>query len=149
MARRPRIIRDYVRGLDTDAPRVELSAGGQIALDSDEFISWVSRTHSFAVEYDLGSFLVIAEKRKRGGRYFVARAYQRGKRSSFYVGSRPSASQLRLAADKLFDTFTADEPAPDATDLQAYVEQLLARETDPRRRAAAEALRALVGEKEP
>ena len=140
---RPRGKRATVRELDSDTPVLELLNGARLELDSDDFTDWCADNNTFAVEYELGTFLVIAEKRARGGRYFIARAYYRGRRSNSYLSTLPSAEQLRNAAQR-FAAKLAPDSADVTADLTNYVDELLKRETDPGRVAAAEALRALV-----
>jgi hypothetical protein len=46
-------------------------------------------------------FLIIAERRKRGDRYWVARAYHHGRRSSVYLGRAFGEADVRRAAAEL------------------------------------------------
>lgn len=140
---RPRGKRATVRDLDSDTPVLELLNGSTIELDSDDFATWCAANNTFAVAYELGTYLVIAEKRARGGRYFIARAYHRGRRGNSYIGTLPTVEQLRTAARHF-----AEKLAPDSVevtaDLNNYVDDLLKHKSDPERQATLEALRALV-----
>lgn len=127
---RPRSKRATVRGLDGDKPALDLLNGSNIELGSEDFSTWIEKNNTFAVEYELGTFLVIAEKRARGGRYFIARAYYRGRRASSYVGSLPSSERLRVAATRFIDKLAPDS-AEVTADLNHYVTELVKRETDP------------------
>jgi hypothetical protein len=103
--------------------------------------------HVFAVDYAHGSFLVIAERRKRGGRYWIARAYHLGRRASAYLGREFGEADLRRAAAELVDKLEAPEESvgpPDPATVDSIMRDLVARERDPDRRAAAEAIAALV-----
>jgi len=149
---RPRIQRPTVRGLGTsDASanplRLEFPDGRTVAVASAAFSAELARLHVFAVDYALGSFLVIAERRKRGDRYWIARAYHEGRRASAYLGREFEEADLRRAAAELVDKLTAPgevarPPDPDTVD--SLIRDLVAREQDPSRRAAAEAIAALV-----
>jgi hypothetical protein len=149
---RPRIQRPTVRGLgasDASAEplHLELPDGRSVPVASAAFPAELARLHVFAVNYALGSFLVIAERRKRGNRYWIARAYHEGQRASAYLGREFEEADLRRAAAELVDKLGAPEqparPAdPDTVD--SIIRDLVARERDPSRRAAAEAIAALV-----
>ena len=120
--------------------------GRSLTLDSDAFAAELARSRVFAVEYPLGTFLVIAEHRRRGGRYWVARAYHHGRRASVYVGRSVDEPSLRSAARELTARLTAPAGNGSASDdvVRAVVDDLVKRETDPARRAAARAIAALV-----
>ena len=149
---RPRIQRPTVRGLGaSDASarhlRLEFPDGRTVAVGSTAFSAELARLHVFAVEYLLGSFLVIAERRKRGDRYWIARAYHQGRRASAYLGREFGDADLRRAATELVDKLESPgEPVrpadPDTVD--SIIQDLVAREQDPSRRAAADAIAALV-----
>lgn len=106
------------------------------------------------------------EKRGRGGLYWVARRYDRGRRASAYIGARVTAADLERAAEELATKIQAQAPAErkarpgrrvlsapqldaiagesDPATMREVVGELLEREADPERRAALEALRKLV-----
>lgn len=143
---RPRLVRPTVHDLDTSP--VLVRGRKRIALDDPAFTSAVEKLHTFAVDYELGSFLVIAEKRRRGGTYFVARAYSAGKRASHYLGRAAdiSTESLREAAKTLIEKLRPPKRAtePSSVDVEAFVAELVARETDPERRATAQMLAELI-----
>lgn len=149
---RPRIQRPTVRGVGaSDAPanplQLETPDGRTIPVASADFVSELSRLRVFAVDYALGTFLVIAERRKRGDRYWVARAYHQGRRASVYLGRAFDEADLRRAADELVERLGAGRAhvtGMDRTAVDAVVHDLVERERDPSRRAAAEAIAALV-----
>lgn len=124
-----------------------MTDGRSLALDSDAFRSELAALRVLAVEYELGTFLVIAERRKRGDRYWVARAYHHGRRASVYLGREFDGADVRRASDdlaaKLRDIGPANGAADPAT-VDAVMRDLIEREQDPARRAAAEAIAALV-----
>lgn len=124
-----------------------MTDGRSLALGSDAFASELPALRVVAVEYPLGSFLVIAERRKRGDRYWVARAYHQGRRASVYLGREFDEADIRRASDDLAAKLQDAGPASDAADraiLDAVMRDLIERERDPARRAAAEAIAALV-----
>src|ERR687888_873121 len=109
---RPRIQRPTVRGLGaSDASanplRLEFPSGRTVAVASAAFPVELARLHVFAVDYTLGSFLVIAERRNRGDRYWIARAYHEGRRASAYLGREFEEADLRRAAAELVDKLEA------------------------------------------
>jgi hypothetical protein len=121
----------------------EMPDGRRISVDSDEFQAELSHTRSVEVEFRLGSFLIVAERRQRGGRYWVARGYQAGKRASLYLGTSFRSSEVRSAADELASRLSSDVGSPDPRAIDVVVRDLLRRERDPARREAAEAIAAL------
>lgn len=144
----PRIERPTVRDLDRGGTLVLLD-GSEIDLaDTERWRAFLSGAATFAVKYPLGTYLAIGERRQRGGRYWVARAYRAGRRANAYLGRRPDTAGLQAASAQLLDTLgpvPEVTPAPTAAlDVAGYVEELLRTETDPARRAAAEALRGLL-----
>ena len=145
---RPRIERPVVRDLAVGG-RLELLDGSAIPLDGNEWTKFLATGSVFGVEYPYGTYLVTCEKRTRGTRYRVARAYWAGRREAVYLGRTPTATILDSAAQKLTTLLTPSEETPVATppppDLEAYLAELLAQETDPGHRAAIEALARLVG----
>lgn len=147
---RPRLRRATVQQLDGDA-YLQLVDGGRLsfAKDAAQLATFLARSSAFAVEYELGLFLVVREKRARGGRYWTARAYEGGQRASAYIGAQVDLGKLREAAKELIQRLDrAPEGVSDQTsvtsNMRRVVADLLARETDPDRRRAAQALAALV-----
>jgi hypothetical protein len=145
---------------------LRLPDGKRLALDTREWDAWLAQALSFDVAHPAGDFLVAHEKRRRGGLYWVARRYDRGRRASAYIGARVTASDLEKAATELAAKISAQAPAErkappgrrvlstpqldaiagesDPTTIQAVVAELLEREADPGRRAALQALQKLV-----
>ena len=126
---------------------MNMTDGRSMALASDAFASELAALRVLAVEYELGSFLVIAERRKRGDRYWVARAYHQGRRASVYLGREFDEGDIRRASDDLAAKLRDVRPANAAVDpatLDAVMRDLIDREQDPARRAAAKAIAALV-----
>lgn len=121
--------------------------GRSIALASGAFQSELDELRVLAVDYALGSFLVIAERRKRGDRYWVARAYHHGRRSSVYLGREFREADVRRTAAELaakFEDYQSTSAPTDPATVDAVLRNLIEREQDPARRAAAEAIAALV-----
>ena len=138
---RPLIGRPTVRGLDGPAPVLSAPGAPPLALGTPEFDAAVSRLGTFGVEDGALSYLVISERRSRGNRYWVARGYRDGRRASSYIGRKVDAARLREASAEIGGRLSA--PAPAASDgaaVKAVLDGLLARETDPARRAAAQAI---------
>jgi hypothetical protein len=126
---------------------MEFADGRSFTLGSDGFGTALDAHRVVAVEYALGTFLVIAERRTRGDRYWVARAYHHGRRASVYIGREFDAAGVRRAADGLAAKLQEEPPSrspADSATLDAVMRDLIERERDPTRRAAAEAIAALV-----
>ncbi|HEU4325958.1 MAG TPA: hypothetical protein VFS21_22660 [Roseiflexaceae bacterium] len=145
---------------------LHLPDGQCLALDTPQWDAWQAQALAFDVAHPAGDFLVAREKRQRGGLYWVARRYDQGRRASVYLGARVAAADLEHAATELaakIDERPAAPPKPppprrvlsvdqlsalvgDSSPhtMRALLDQLLAAETDPARRAALEALRRLV-----
>ena len=82
--------------------------GRVIALDDPEYDVYLTTLMPLGLPLASGALaLVIPEKRGRGGRYWVARAYRDGVREAVYVGSRPDAESLRRAQVELNGRFHA------------------------------------------
>ena len=88
-----------------------LSSAQTLSLDGPGFGAFLARHEPFAVSYGLGSFLVIAERRRRR-RYWIARAYHDGQRASAYIGRRVDLNALREAADLLMRRLTVEAAPP-------------------------------------
>ncbi|GAB4217191.1 MAG: hypothetical protein OHK0022_59200 [Roseiflexaceae bacterium] len=153
--------RPTVRG-DT----LHLPDGQRLALDTPLWDAWQAQALAFDVAHPAGDFLVAREKRQRGGLYWVARRYDQGRRASVYLGARVAAPDLERAATELAAKIGERPAAPpkpppprrvlsadqlaaltgdsDPHHMRALLDQLLASETDPVRRAALDALRRLV-----
>jgi len=146
---RPRLRRATVHQLDGDA-YLQLVEDGRLSFahDTSSLAAFFARNNAFAVEYELGVFLVVREKRARGSRYWTARAYQGGQRVSSYIGAQVDLGKLREAAGELTRRLAGSqtdgsEESTMENDMRRVVADLLARETDPDRRRAAQALAAL------
>ena len=105
---------------------LRLPDGQRLALDTPPWDAWLAQALSFDVAHPAGDFLVAREKRGRGGLYWVARRYDRGRRASAYIGARVTASNLEQAATELAEKIGAQAPAerkapPGRRDLRARV----------------------------
>jgi hypothetical protein len=145
---------------------LHLPDGARLALDTSAWDAWLAQGLAFDVAHPAGEFLVASERRGRGGRYWVARRYDRGRRASAYLGAQVGAADLERAAAELATKIEAQAPAErrappgrrvlstpqldaitgesDPTTMRAVVDDLLAGEADPGRRAVLEALQKLV-----
>lgn len=145
---------------------LRLPDGPCVALDTPGWDAWLAQALAFDVRHPAGDFLVAREKRGRGGLYWVARRYDRGRRASVYLGAHIQAADLERAGTELAAKIAAQVPAErkppparrvislpqletitgasDPTTMRDVVTGLLEHETDPERRAALEALRNLV-----
>lgn len=143
-----------------------LPDGLRLALDTPAWDAWLAQALAFDVEHPAGAFLVAREKRRRGGMYWVARRYDQGRRAAVYVGAQVGAADLEHVAAELAAKVAAQAPAErkaapgrrvlstpqldaiagesDPTTMRTVVDDLLAQEVDPARRAALEALQKLV-----
>lgn len=83
-----------------------------IPLDTDGWNAWLARAHTFKVIGVDVPFLVIRERRARGGSYWVARGYVASKRSSHYIGKQVTSATLRAAAEALAEKLADQEPRP-------------------------------------
>jgi hypothetical protein len=149
-----------------DGGELRLPDGRSLPLDTLAWDGWLAQALAFDVAHPAGEYLVAREKRQRGGLYWVARRYDRGRRASVYLGARITAAVLartgmdlaakidaqplaepksrqrqRVRSAPQLDTL-AGESNP--TTMRAVVAELLAQEVDPSRRAALEALHRLV-----
>lgn len=145
---------------------LRLPDGKRIALDTSAWNAWLAHALAFDVAHPAGDFLVVREKRGRGGLYWVARRYDRGRRASVYLGVMIVAVDLEQAGAELAEKIEAQTPAErkpppgrrvlsapqldaitgdsDPETMQTVVAELLANERDPERRAALKALQKLV-----
>lgn len=148
------------------AGTLQLPDGRCLALDTSGWDAWLAQALAFDVRHPAGDFLAAREKRGRGGLYWVARRYDRGRRASAYLGAYVRAADLERAGTELAAKIAAQAPAErkpppgrrvisqpqleaitgtsDPTTMREVVTTLLAQETDPERRAALEALQKLV-----
>lgn len=152
---RPTIRRPSIRGLadgTSGKPLVlEVLGGRSIEVESDAFLSELVRLQVVVVEYPLGNFLVIAERRKRGDRYWVARAYFRGTRAAIYLGRTFDEAGIRRAATELAARLgwsRDDRSSEPRSAVEAVMQDMIRRERDPGRRAAVETIVALVRRRE-
>jgi hypothetical protein len=143
---RPQIDRPTVVGLDGDHSFLQVAGSPPLPLDSPDFDAAISRISTFGVETPGVSFLVISERRSRGNHYWIARGYKDGRRASSYIGRRVNLFKLREAAIELERRLAAPDirdssirPA-DGTSVKMVLDEMLVRETDPARRAAAQAI---------
>lgn len=145
---------------------LRLPDGQRITLDTPGWDAWLAQALAFDVRHPAGDFLVAREKRGRGGLYWVARRYDRGRRASAYLGARVQTADLEQAGVDLAEKIAAQQPAErkpppgrrvislpqleaitgasDPQTMRAVVAALLEQETDLERRAALEALQKLV-----
>jgi hypothetical protein len=87
---------------------LEFPDGRSIALSAAAYGQFLATFTPFALPLNRGIMaLVIPEKRARGDRYWVARAYEAGIREAAYVGTRPDSEALRRAAVELDGRLTA------------------------------------------
>jgi len=142
---RPRTQRATVQGLASESGgELVFPDGRSCRLDSLEFATFLSLGEAFAVQYEHGVFLAVADRRHRGSLYWMARAYLKGKRAATYLGQRPGSKELQQAAHELAVTLQPQVDDPPVTVVSSVIEEILAemraRETDPDRRRAVEAL---------
>lgn len=145
---RPRVERPIIRGLlgDKGPLRLEFPDGRAVDVAGDAFAAAVAESRTVAVEFGLGRFLIISERRARGGQYWVARAYHGGRRASFYLGREFGEREVREATEALLRRLSDAPRLPADTPMDDVVRDLLEREHDPARRAAAQAIAAMVRE---
>jgi hypothetical protein len=144
---RPHVDRPLIRGLQGRKGSLSLEfSDGRAAVDvaSRAFSTVIADLRVVAVEFELGTFLIISERRTRGGRYWVARAYHDGRRASVYLGREFGEREVREAADRLTERLAEVPVLPPDAPIDDVVRDLLDRERDPARRAAAEAIAAMV-----
>lgn len=102
---RPSISRAVVRlpaSSSKNPARLEFPDGKTIKLSDAAYNQFLTTFTPFALPLSRGgTALVIPEKRGRGGRYWVARAYEHGAREAVYVGAKPDADSLRRAQVEL------------------------------------------------
>ena len=75
--------------------------GRPLSLDTPEWDAWLANHLVFRVVHPAGGYTVVRERRQRGGHYWVARAYDQGRRASSYIGTRVSAAALDRAGTEL------------------------------------------------
>jgi hypothetical protein len=108
---RPSISRAVVRlpaSSSKNPARLEFPDDRTIALTESAYDEFLATFTPFSLPLSRGgTALVIPEKRGRGGRYWVARAYEHGAREAAYIGPSPDADALRRADVELSGRFAA------------------------------------------
>ena len=90
--------------------RLVLPEGEPVPLDTPDWDAWLAGHLVFQVAHPAGTYTVARERRQRGGHYWVARAYDQGRRASFYIGTRVAAADLDQAGAELAARIAEQQP---------------------------------------